>query len=338
MASRSETAFRNRHFNELVEKLNTTIPALKKRCVNFTDSDLVHPKDLLTQLDALHCDAVGQKSDVDNLKELGEELMSILKELDCLDTPKAKSVIHNLENISRNFVDLTSLISEKRAHFEELVAQREAATLELQSLRLWMNDSFASVGANNDPSLNLTVLEDQAKANTRLLAEIQTSESRLKLVAEQSQTFGICDDISVLLNKFQVLCAQVNSRDKKLQNILEKLSTVKCESDKISTWISNACLLLGGSHKNGMLRLLIDELYRERIEKERDLEYIHKMGKELVSDSNCTDSVFLRDHLAEVKSKWLRLNDLIITAMSSLVSDMCKKVFISQVYLGLHQL
>lgn len=321
MASRSEMAFRNRHFNELVEKLNTTIPALKERCINFTGSDLVHPKDLLKQLDALHFDTVGQKSDVDNLKESGEELMSILKELDCLDTPKAKSVIHNLENISRNFVDLTSLIAEKRAHFEELVAQRETATLELQSLRLWMNDAFASVGTSNNPSLNLTVLEDQAKANSKLLAEIQTSESRLKLVVEQSRTFGICDDIPVLLDNFQVLCAQVSSRDKKLQNVLAKLSTVKCESDKIATWISNACLQLGGSRKNGVLRLRVDEVYRERIEKERSLEYIHKMGKELVSDSNCTDSIFLRDHLAEVQSKWLQLSDVIITAMSSLVSD-----------------
>lgn len=323
MASRSEMAFRNRHFNELVEKLNTTIPALKERCINFTGSNLVHPKDLLEQLDALHFDAVGQKSDIDNLKESGEELMSILKELECLDTPKAKSVIHNLENISRNFVDLTSLISEKRAHFEELVAQRETATLELQSLRLWMNNAFASVSASNNPSLNLTVLEDQAKASSKLLADIQTSELRLKLVVEQSQTFGICDDISVLLDNFQVLCAQVSSRDKKLQNILEKLSTVRCELDEIATWISNACLQLGGSHKNGMLRLRVDEVYRERMEKERSLEYIHKMGKELVSDSNCTDSIFLRDHLAEVQSKWLRLSDVIITAMSSLVSDEC---------------
>lgn len=330
MATRSETALRNRRFNELVEKLRASIPTLKERCIQLSTYDLtaMHPKDLLAQLEVLRCDAVGLEGDVSNLKESGEELMSILEALDCTDTPKAKSIVQNLEDITQNFVDLTSLISEKQTHFEQLLAQYEATHSERQSLWLWIQEILASIGAGVDPSLDLNVLEEQVSANRKVLAEILTREPHVKLVTQRCQAFGICDGTSDVANKFQELVAQVNARDQRLQNILSKLSTLKRELERIAAWISNACTLLESPNKNGMLRTWLDELYHERLEKEKSLEQIRKIGKELTSsDSGCSDSGFLRDSLADLQSNWRRLSDLIIAAMSSVVSN-CLVVYI----------
>lgn len=323
MATRAETAVRNRLYNQLLSRLTATLPVMKERCTSLTSCDHVgttHPKDLLAQADALSCELAGQKSDVDGLMESGEELMSILEELDCKDTPKAKEILCNLDYVRESFADLTKCIEEKQVHLKDVLVRYEACEAELRFLLDWIQESQTAFRLSDQTSLDLSVLREEVLTHSKLLSDVLTHEPTVCLVTDRCRSLGICDRVSDLLSMFYELSSQVKARDQKLQNILEKLSRIEMDSAQISEWISESSPLLESQSKTDMLQNLMDRLYCERMEMEKSLEWIRKTGKELIADLSCRDSSCLRDLLANLQSAWRDLTDQMISAMAIVVS------------------
>lgn len=322
MATRAETAVKNRLYNQLLSRLTETLPVMRERCTSLVSCDHVgtHPKDLLAQADALSCELAGQRGDVDGLMESGEELMSILEELDCKDTPKAKEILCNLDYIRESFTDLTKCIEEKQTHLKDVLVQYEACELELNSLLDWVQETQTALRLSDHTSLDLSVLREEVITHSKLLSDVLTHEPTVCLVTDRCRSLGICDRVSELLSVFHELSSQVKTRDKKLQNILAKLSRIETDSAQISKWISDASPLLESQSKTDVLQTLMDRLYCERMEMEKSLEWIRKTGKELIADVSCCDSSYLRDLLANLQSAWRDLTGQMISAMAILVS------------------
>ena len=105
MEKLSETAIKNRKFNDLKHRLVDSLPKIESR-MDRCDTELKpggDPKKQLDDLNTLTADVIAEGKRVEDFKSLGDELLGILEDLDCKDTPKAKEIQSNVDSVNEKF-------------------------------------------------------------------------------------------------------------------------------------------------------------------------------------------------------------------------------------------
>ena len=94
METLSETVETKRRYSELLRRLGESLPCLADQVDGLADRMLpgLCPRDQLDWLDVLAGDVTARGDDVEQLSAAGDQLVAILTELDCRDTPKVRTL------------------------------------------------------------------------------------------------------------------------------------------------------------------------------------------------------------------------------------------------------
>jgi len=94
METLSETVETKRRYSELLRRLGESLPCLADQVDGLADRMLpgLCPRDQLDWLDVLAGDVTARGDDVEQLSAAGDQLVAILTELDCRDTPKVHTL------------------------------------------------------------------------------------------------------------------------------------------------------------------------------------------------------------------------------------------------------
>ena len=69
-----------------------------------------HPASKLADARALEAEAAGMREAMESLRSYGEELVAILAELDCRDTPRAREIQATLDDVRARYARLVQVI------------------------------------------------------------------------------------------------------------------------------------------------------------------------------------------------------------------------------------
>ena len=160
----TETTIKNRRYNELSIRLNSSLPLLIEQCNRLSKCDdvTVHPAELLARLEKVSSEADDIKIDVDDLKSSGDELVSVLEELDCLDTPKAREIKLTVESHCRGLINLLDTITGKRRQFQDDLLRYLAAEKEIKFWTEWIKEVEERFDKSKYVSLDIKKLTESS--------------------------------------------------------------------------------------------------------------------------------------------------------------------------------
>jgi len=122
----------------------------------------------------LMCQVTGRGEEVEALAAAGDELVAILTELDCHDTPKVRQIQSDVARTGRQLADITALVDTKRVALEAALARLMEAHAGLAAALAWMDDAEARAGSllSRGVSLSAARLADQITEHRAFAAQV----------------------------------------------------------------------------------------------------------------------------------------------------------------------
>ena len=108
-----------------------------------------------------------------------------------------------------------------------------------------------------------------------------------------------------------------------MAQVAEKLGGLHQSVNLLESWLAQAVTSLkreGVDVDPKALKEKIEKLYVQKGMKQKDLDAIKELGKELLDDVSTGDKTALRETLADVQAKWHDLTELLVQMISFAVS------------------
>ncbi len=326
MAKLTDTASKNKQYNQLKSQLGKTLPDIEDK-VNQCSVDLGPGKDAESQLSELNgvtADVVTQGKLVEDLSRVGHELIGILEELDCKDTPKAREIQATVDEIQNRYDQVQESVVDKQHTLNAAMVKSKDADHNLTSLLTWVKDTEAVLDNSQPVSLDREVLNEQIQAHRVLASEIENHRAQVDSTIEQCQNKpGAQESVNELLDRFDALLNHSQERGNDLDDVVQKLGSLHGNVNQLESWLTNAVNSLkreSSGFDAVSLRNKIENLYKQKQGKQEVLDSIKKIGKELIDDPNTGDKNKLRETLADTQGKWHDLTELLVQMISFAVS------------------
>ena len=320
MAKVSEIAGKKQLYNQLLSQLTSSLPSFESRIVVlsacFVPGGAI-PSELLDRLEVMSTETTKYAENINELASYGDELMAILAELDCDDTPKARELRANVDSLRARHTAVQSTIVEKRASLQKAVTRWKAARAELISNLDWIELTEARCQMlTRKASLDGCVLTSQIDAHRGLTSDVEVSRARLDAIVERCANAGVTERVDELSERYRILFSHVSDWGLKLDAIFCRLSTVNVTVDRLREWLADASRRLDGCRRTADL----DDFSHARIARQLELDEIRHIGKELISDTVTQDKHLLRELLSDIQSQWNAVTQLYAKVLSSAVS------------------
>lgn len=101
------------------------------------------------------------------------------------------------------------------------------------------------------------------------------------------------------------------------------MSFVQLISGQLKTWLSNTVRSLkrgSTDYDNISMKNKVENLYKQKNTKQRELDAIRENGRELIDDTETCDKNKLRESLSDIQTKWHELSDLLVNMIFFSVS------------------
>ena len=326
MAKVNDTVVKNRKYNDLRSKLGQWLPSMEER-VNQCSADVPpgdDPKIQVAELKALTTDVIAETQDVEDLKAVGKDLLAILEELECLDTPKAREIKGVLESVQAKFDEIQENVVDKQHRLNQAVVQSQDVYRQLDGLLEWVKQ--AQDNLNNSPiiSLDKNALNEQTQAHMILCSDIENHKAKLNSLEEKCQgKEGTESRLDELHDKFGAVEEAAKDRAVMLDNVSQKLASFTTGVTQLDGWLTNSVNSLkrdSAEYDQGTVKDKIENLYRQKVGKQKELNNLRKTGKELINNPQTGDKNKLRETLADVQGKWHNLTELLVQMISYAVS------------------
>lgn len=323
----SDTAAKNKRFNQLKNDLEEALPALKEDVGNCHDevqqgSD---PQEQLEGLNAVTANVIAKGKEVEDLKKVGQELVDILEELDCKNTPKAHEIQETMDAIQGEFDEIQEEVVDKQHKLNAAVAQSKDVGHNLAALLGWVDEVDQIFNEMKPVSLDRETLTQQIQAHKVVTADIENHRPQVDTVVEQCQEQpGTSDEaVNELLDRFDNLISRSEDRGTELEDVVQKLGNLHNNVHQLESWLAGAVHSLkreSSDFDHDSLKNKIENLYQHKQGKQKDLDNIKSVGKELIDDPRTGDKHYLRETLADVQGKWHDLTELLVQMISFAVS------------------
>jgi len=144
---------------------------------------------------------------VDELALAGDELIAILTELDCRDTPKVRQIQADLEQVCGQLNDITSAVDRKRVALEGALARLMEAHAGLAAALAWLDDAEARASTllSRGVSLNSARLAEQILEHRAFAADVTAYAPNVGTVAERCASVWIEERVSELQDRHRAL-------------------------------------------------------------------------------------------------------------------------------------
>ena len=203
MAKLSDTAAKNKQYNQLRAQLGQTLPALEQRLGTCEEEITpgVDAKEQLEDLKGITADAIVQGKCVEDLQNVGHDLIQILEELDCRDSPKAREIQNTVDTAQTSFDRIQEGVVDKQHKLNAAVVQSQDVNYNLNSLLQWIGDTEDLFDSHPLVSLDKAKLDDQIQAHRVIASDVENQRGQIDYVVELSQKDGADHRASELLDR-----------------------------------------------------------------------------------------------------------------------------------------
>ena len=180
MAKLTDTASKNKRYNELKRQLSKWLPETEAR-VEKCSADVVPGADPTRQMEEMKAvtgDVIAQGKLVDDLANIGADLVQILEELDCKDTPKAREIQGTVDSYQKRYDQIQEQVVEKQHKLNDAVVHSKDAVHNLDSLLKWTTETENLFKNMTPVSLDRDVLNEQIQAHRVLTSDIESHKSQ----------------------------------------------------------------------------------------------------------------------------------------------------------------
>jgi len=318
MATLSETAETKRRYSELLSSLSDSLPCLADQVDGLADRMLpgLCPRDQLDWLDVLAGDVAARHLEVEELADHGGQLVAILTELDCRDTPKVRQIQADLERVRRQLEDITAAVDRKRVALEAALSRLMEAHAGLAAALAWLDDAEARASTllSRGVSLNTARLADQICEHRAFAADVTAYAPNVGTVAERCASVWIEERVSELQDRHRALVQSLDEHDGRLDDIRRRLAGLFDGVAALDRWIASTVGAVGRRSVD------LEELCAARQTRRHELDSLTATGRELTADSMTTDKHCLRDAVSDLRARWRELMQLLTNTVSNAVS------------------
>ena len=325
MAQLTDTATKNKRYNDLKRQLAKWLPETEARVEKCSAevSPGGNPCRQLEEMKLVTADVIAQGKLVDDLCNVGTDLVHILEELDCKDTPKAREITATVEDVQTRYDQIQEEVVDKQHKLNDAVVKSKDATHNLDVLLNWVSETEIFFRNMKPVSLDRDALNEQIQAHRVLTSDIENHKSQVDTIVEQCQGQGYDDKINNLLDRFDGLISQAQDRGNALEEVVQNLGTLHGNVNQLESWLANAVHSLkreSTDFDHESLKNKIENLYKQKQSKQSDLDNIKKIGRSLINDPSTGDKNRLRETLADTQAKWHDLTELLVQMISFAVS------------------
>ena len=325
MTKLNETAAKNKKYNDLKERLSQTLPEMEAR-MQACSTDVKpggDPNEQLDEINNLTAEVIAEGKKVQDLKDLGEELVAILDVLGCKDTPKAHEIEETISSYASKYDGLQEDLSDKQHKLNAAIVASQDVSHNLDAMLAWVNETEALFDNFHPISLERNALNDQMQDHRVLVADIESHRAQVDTVAEQCRgSPGAEDKVEQLVDRFDILESRAQQRGAELEDVVQRLAHLHSNVNQIESWLSNSVTALKreSTGETMALKEKIESLYRQKQAKQEDLDLIKALARELIEDANTGNKNHLRETLADVQGKWHELTEMLVQMISFAVS------------------
>ena len=317
MTMLSEAVEKKRHYAELLAGLDDSLPALAEQVDGLADRMLpgLCPGDQLDWLDVLAGEADARRRDVDSLSAAGDELIAVLVELDCKDSPKAREIAAEVSRARSALADIDATINTKRTALESALSRLMAANADLAAALTWIEGAEARAAGiiGRGPSLNPEVLKEQIAENRSFAADVTAYAPNVIVVVERCASVWIESRVTELQDRHRALTERLDQHDRRLDDVLRRLNAVADGIAALDHWIGRAVGSIGRRSAD------LEQLVSARQSRKKEMDAVTAIARELTSDEATVDRHRLRDAVSDLRARWRELTQLLANAISSLV-------------------
>ena len=242
MAKLTDTAAKNKQYAALKSRLTQWLPAMADRVDQCDDSIAPgeDPKRHLEALKAITADVVAEGKLIDDLHKVGSDLVGILDELGCKDSPKAVEIQNTLADVQNQYDAIQQILADKQQSVNAVVVQSQDAEYNLQAMFDWINETQALFDNMQRVSLDKDVLNEQMRAHRVVTSEIENHKSQIDSVSELCEAYPASQgEVAQLWDAFDELVSRCEERGEDLDSVVHKLATLHGNVNQLESWIAN---------------------------------------------------------------------------------------------------
>lgn len=280
------------------------------------------PRDQLDWLDVLAGELDARRTDVDSLAAAGDELIAVLAELDCRDSPKAREIARQVTDARASLAGVERAIAGKRLALERALAELLAANAELSAALDWLDagEDRAGIIVSRGPSLDRSILDAQIFEVRRFAADVTAYAPNVVVVVERCASVWIETRVAELQDRHRALADRLDAHDRHLDDVSRRLAAVAEGIAALDRWIGGTVGAIGRRSAD------LEQLVAARQARRKDLDALTTLARELTTDERNVDRHRLKDAISELRVRWREVTQLLAASISSQVRriSICK--------------
>lgn len=264
---------------------------------------------------------------VEELHDVGDDLIAVLSELDCKNSPKALEIARTVNDITGRYDQVHAIAVDRQQRQDDAVLRANDTGRNVDSLLTWLEDTEQLFERMQPVSVDRDALAQQIQAQRVVAADVDAHRQQVDAVAESCRgdaSAGSHRRADELLDRYDAIVSLTQSRGGELDDVVTKVTRLHGNVQQLEAWLATAVQSLKRESSSDFdansLKEKIEALYRQKQAKQTDLDSIKAIGRELINDPATGDKNRLRETLADVQSKWHDLTELLVQMISFAVS------------------
>ncbi|XP_067685972.1 microtubule-actin cross-linking factor 1, isoforms 6/7-like isoform X1 [Haliotis asinina] len=309
-------------FDDLNDRLTAVYPALQEKLMQIEDNDFgknpaKDAKDL-GDLKAIKADLIGQERKLKDLSAAGERLAAGLADAG-LKT-EAKGVLDTVDGQRENHAALLECVQDKEHQLDSAVAQQQNVMSRLDGVVDLIADAERVLNTRQPISLNKDKLAQQLQDQRLLNADLSSNKGLIdRLSKEAHDVSGADEKLSDLTDRIEDLERKANMRTQELEDVSSGINDFENKMSDIDYWLDESIMSLKNKPKGATQKAIkakVDALYKEKQEREEEMEGLRDACRRLMDDDRVTDEYAMKECLGAVETKWHDLTELLVQQVS----------------------
>ncbi|CAD5120159.1 DgyrCDS8736 [Dimorphilus gyrociliatus] len=305
----SDAGSKHERYIQLRDTLVDRIPRLQKQVNDFslTDTTARNAAKLLERLKAVTSDIFATGKMVEDIEKIGSDLLKILSDLDCENTPKGLEIKENVELIIDEFNKLKISVDNKQEELANIVNKSRDSKANLEKMEKWIDDEIINIKNDEIISLDPSKLFEEQEKLSMLKKECM---KRRAILDSSSKNPDVKIVVSHLDKKLDKLDNAIDNKILKVGEFSKSVSSILDGCSKIDLWISS--IVKSVKRSSNPSHEKIDKLRSEKNSKQAEIDNIKRDVKKLTNDPQTLDEVFITDPSSAAQAKLNELSDLLL--------------------------
>lgn len=238
---------------------------------------------------------------------------------------EAKDVLDTVDGQKENHAALLECIQDKEHQLDSAVAQQQNVMSRLDGVVDLIADAERVLNTRQPISLNKDKLAQQLQDQRLMNADLSSNKGLIeRLSREAHDVSGADEKLSDLTDRIEDLERKANMRTQELEDVSSGINDFENKMSDIDYWLDESIMSLKNKPKGATQKAMkakVDALYKEKQEREEEMEGLRDACRRLMDDDRVTDEYAMKECLGAVETKWHDLTELLVQQVSLEVGD-----------------